>query len=355
MLFPRPTPPNPQCSKRPRAKLRRAGALGAALASAALVVSACDIQPPEAGDGALAPDARELIVTSTFNAPSPIAELAFLPNSDAPWTGLLAAGLTSGGFDVFNVDGQRVISASGPRLRALVGVSDFPLRGETIPLLFGLDDDGALRGFAVLRQAADIVELPLEGFDGAAAGLCFYDEGIGFFDLALLSEGAQARIVRISDTGSAGLTVAEQFDVDLPFPARACAAAQEDLLVSEPNAGLARITPQGAVQARLNGVSGIDVAFTELLGRPTALTVSNRTGRLTALDASTLGVITDLQTVAGLNTAPFETPVALALTGANYGGMAFSTGLVAVYDRDDESIKLVAREVVARAVVASTG
>lgn len=300
-------------------------------------------------------EARELIVTSDFNVPSPIDDLAFLPDGDAPWTGLLAAGLTSGGFDIFNVDGQRVISASGPRLRALVGVPDFPLRGEAIPLLFGLDDDGALRSFAVLRQAGDVVELPLEGLEGSASGLCFYQEGIGFFELALLGETSEARIVRISDTGSAGLTVAEQFDVFLPFPARDCAAAGEDLLVSEPNAGLARITPQGAVEARLNGASGSHIAYTELLGRPTALTVSNQTGRMTAHDAGTLGVITDLQTVAGLNTASFDTPVALALTGANYGGMAFSTGLMAVYDRGDQSVKLVAREVVARAVVAPTG
>jgi hypothetical protein len=281
--------------------------------------------------------------------------LAFLPNSDAPWTGLIAAGLTSGGFDIFNVDGQRVISASGPRLSGLVGVPDFPLRGEAIPLLFGLDDDGALRSFAVLRQAGDVVELPLEGLEGSASGLCFYGEGIGFFDLALLSETAQARIVRVSDTGSAGLTVADQFEISLPFPARNCAAAGDDLLLSDPNAGLARITAQGAVEARHNGASGVDVAFTELLGRPTALTVSNQTGRMTAHDVGTLGVITDLQTVAGLNTAPFDTPAALALTGANYGGMAFSTGLVAVYDRGDASVKLVAREVVARAVVAPTG
>jgi len=302
-----------------------------------------------------AAEARELVVTATFSAPSPVAELAFLPNREAPWTGLLAASLTTGGFDVFNIDGQPVISASGPRLGALVGVSDFPLRGEAIPLLFGLDDDGALRAFAVLRQAGDVIELPLEGVDGPAAGLCFFDEGIGFFDLALLSDSAAARIVRISDTGSAGLTVSEQFGVDLPFPARACASAGDDLLISSPSAGLARVTPQGEVEARRNGVAGIDVAFTELLGRPTALTVSNQSGRITAHDAGSLGVITDLETIAGINTTPFDTPVALALTGANYGGMAYSAGVFAVYDRADESVKLVAREVVARAVVAPTG
>ena len=344
-----------QCSKRPRTHLRRTGALGAALACAGLTLSACNFEPPEAADTNQSSETRELIVTATFNAPSPIGELAFLPNREAPWTGLLAASLTTGGFDVFNIDGLPVISASGPRLRALVGVSDFPLRGEMIPLLFGLDDDGALRSFAIIRQAGEVVELPLEGFDAPAAGLCVFDEGIGFFDLALLGEDAEAHIVRVSDTGSSGLTVSDQFSVDLPFPARECAAVDEDLFVLDSNAGLARVSRQGGVEARQVEASGFDVAFTDLRGRPTVLTVSNQSGRITAHDANTLGVIADLETVAGINTSPFNAPVALTLTGANYGGMAYSTGLIAVYDRSDESVKLVAREVVARAVVTSTG
>ena len=290
-----------------------------------------------------------------FSAPAPVAELAFLPDQTAPWTGLIAAGLTSGGFDFFDVDGQRAFSTSGPRLRGLVGVPDFPLRGEAIPLVFGLDDEGALRGFAVVRQVSDVIELPVSGFDAPARGLCFFGSGIGFFDLAVLGQSSTATILRVSDTGDDGLTVREQEEIDLPFPAFDCAGFNGDLLISGPNAGVARITPQGEVSARHNSLSIFDIAYSELLGRPVALAVSNETGLVTAFDAETLIPITELRTISGLSTAGFVTPMTLAVTEANYGGMAYASGLVAVYDRADESVKLVAREVVARVVVSPTG
>jgi len=58
-------------------------------------------------------------VTSAFSTSERAGALAFLPNSEEPWTGLIAAALVDGGFDVFNIDGLRVLSASGPQLTAL--------------------------------------------------------------------------------------------------------------------------------------------------------------------------------------------------------------------------------------------
>lgn len=293
------------------------------------------------------------MVTSAFSTSERARALAFLPSEDEPWTGLIAAALVDGGFDVFNIDGLRVLSASGPQLTALAAVADFPLRGEAFPLVFGADLDGRLRAYAIIRAAEDVAELPLEGdgTDDAVAAACLFDIGIGYFDLALLGEDAQARIVRVRDAGGVGLEVREREAFTLPFRARNCAGANGALLVASPTAGLARVSVDGQTLAIAAGRSVNDVTYTELLGRPVAVTVSADTGRMEIFDASTLELITQVVLNDGINAPAFQSPAALAVTDSNFGGMAFSSGLVAVYDRGDDRVKLVAREVIGRAIL----
>ena len=78
------------------------------------------------------------------------------------------------------------------------------------------------------------------------------------------------------------------------------------------------------------------------------------TGHFTLDGAFTFGLKNahmDVQFEDGLSAPAFERPTALAVTEANYGGMAFSSGIMAVYDAADSSVKLVAREVLSRTVV----
>lgn len=322
----------------------------------AIGLAACGVPTETETETAPAPAAetRTALVTSAFAASGRAEELAFIPNAEAPWTGLIAASLAGGGFDVFDIDGQQVLAAAGPRLRGLAAAPDFPLRGERFPLLFGVDDDGALRGFAMIRETRDVLELPLEGDAPAsgAAGVCLFDVGIGYVELAVLSDGLRADILRVRDTGSAGLTLERQARRTLPFPARNCARAEDDLLVAGPTAGLARVDADGATTAFAAGLSASDVAYTELLGRPAALIASAETGRIEVYDARTLDPIAEVQFDSGLSAPAFQRPIAIALTEANYGGMAFSTGVFAVYDQGDARLKLVARDVISRAVVA---
>ena len=331
--------------------------MGAALCVAGLSVSACDISEPERPDTAN-PDAqvREAVVTSAFSTSERAGALAFLPNDEEPWTGLIAAALVDGGFDVFNIDGLRIVTASGPQLTALAPAPEFPLRGESFPLVFGADLDGRLRGYAIIRETEDVAELPLEG-DGAneaVSSACLFDTGIGYFDLALLGEQAEARIVRVTDAGGAGLNLELRERFNLPFPARNCAGApdQDALLVASPNSGLARVSLNGRVDAFEAGRSVNDVTYTELLGRPVALTVSADTGRMGVFDANDLTLLNEIVLNDGINAPGFQNPSALAVTGSNFGGMAFSTGVIAVYDRGDDRVKLVAREVIGRAMMA---
>lgn len=246
-----------------------------------------------------------------------------------------------------------MLSASGPQLTALAAVPDFPLRGEAFPLVFGADLDGNLRGYAIIRAAEDVAELPLEGdtAGGAVAAACLFDVGIGYFDLALLGETSSARIVRVRDAGGAGLEVTERERISLPFQAGNCAGANGDLLVASQTAGLARVSLDGQTQAIAAGRSVNDVSYTELLGRPVALTVSADTGRMGVFDAATLELVTEIVLNDGINAPGFQSPAALAVTNSSFGGMAFSSGLVAIYDRGDSRVKLVAREVLSRAIM----
>jgi len=113
----------------PLARILAAAALSAALAG-------CNFFP--GGEGAVDPSEAErtAIVTGSFSAPGGARDLAFLPDAESPGNGLLAAASLQGGISVFNIDGQEVISGAGPRLNGLAGTGGFPLRGETLPMIF---------------------------------------------------------------------------------------------------------------------------------------------------------------------------------------------------------------------------
>lgn len=359
MFFTRRNDPLLQCAERPRPHLRGARALGAALLVASIGLTACS-SGEEGGDAeqrqAQESLRRTAVVTSAFEPSAPARGITFLPTAESPWTGLVATTLQDGGFDIFSVDGEPLISAAGPQLASVIGASDFALRGEIFPLLFGVDGAGSLRSFAVIRQAGDVVELPLEGeaMIRDAAAVCLYENGIGYVDIALLGRGPEATIVRVSDRGGDGLTVSEEERFPLPFAARSCAAVDDDLLIAAPAAGLARVTTNGETRAFAAGLTISDIGYTELLGRPVVLAASSDTGRLEVFDARSLELVADIDTEAGLNAPAFDSPAALAVTSESYGGMAFSSGLVAIYDRGDSRVKIVAREVVAREVVAAS-
>jgi hypothetical protein len=336
--------------------LRRARTLGASILIAGFGLSACDISEPERPDR-VNPDleVREAVVTSAFSTSERAGALSFLPSTDEPWRGLIATALVDGGIDVFTIDGLRVVSASGPQLTALAPVPDFALRGEVFPLVFGADLDGQLRGYAIIRAAEDVVELPLEGpgSAGTVEAACLFATGIGYADIALLGDGGDGRIVRVRDGGGAGLELDVRAQFDLPFAARNCSSTGGDdaLLISSPNSGLARVSLGGQVEAIEAGRSINDISYSTLLGRPVALTVSAETGRMGVFDSRTLELLHEIVLNDGINAPGFQSPSALAVTGNNFGGMAFSSGVVAVYDRGDDRVKLVALEVIGRAVM----
>ncbi len=279
--------------------------------------------------------------------------MAFVPSGDAPWTGLIAAALRAGGFDIYNIDGRRVIEAPGPRLRGLAAAPDFAIRGNQFPLLVGVDDQGVLRSFLVIRDLEQVVEAPVEDIApaGAVQGLCAYDTGPGFLEVAVLGRDPVAEIWRVRDRGEDTLSVESRATIPLPFAAQACAASNEDLIVGGPAEGLVRVSPDGDVEADVRDVSVTDLIYVELLGRRTVAAPSAPSGELLFFDAETLAPIKALSFSDGLNAPAARAPTAIAATAASYGGMGYASGVIAVFDADDSRVKLVAREVISRAVV----
>ncbi len=309
-----------------------------------------ETDPQTASDAA--PVSLSAVVTTAFEPSGQVAGIAFAPRANEPWTGLIAANLSSGGFDIFNVNGERVIAASGPRLSGLAVAPDFALRGETLPLMFGADSDGQVRGFALSTQIEDVIELPLapELNDGSAAGVCLFDVGIGYVEIAVLDREAQASVWRITDGGGETLDVQSRAEFDLPYAGRSCAADGDALLVAGPAAGLTRVDLTGAVEARIEAITLTDLAVTELRGLPAVVAPSPQDEALRVYDARDLSVIADVVFEDGLNAPAFIEPATLSVSDASFGGMSFSSGLVAVYDSGDGRVKLVAREVLTRAV-----
>lgn len=295
-----------------------------------------------------------MIVTAAFTPGRAVDDLVFLPNEQAPWQGLIAASLADGGYDIYDLDGEIILAAGGPRLHSIAAAPSFALRGMNFPLLFGVDSQGAVRAQALLRDAGEMIEIGLgeDTLAGGASAVCRFNVGIGYIDIAVLGSAPTAQIWRIQDIGEDDLSATLQTEFDLPFPARACASTGTELIVAGPNSGIARLTSEGEVAARAPGFTATDIVYAELLGRPAVLTPATDRGRVRVFDAGTLEPITELDFEGGLNAAALERPDAFDMTDANFGGSPFAAGLMAVYDRADGSIKLVGREVVTRAVVA---
>ena len=139
--------------------------MAAAVAGLGLTLTACGDAPESdtaaPGESAQVDTTRvdSAIVTVAFDPSRPVDDLIFLPDSDAPWQGLIAASLSDGGYEVFNLDGEVVGGEAGPRLRSITAAPDFALRGLTIPLLFGIDSEGAVRAQAFIAEETTFIEV----------------------------------------------------------------------------------------------------------------------------------------------------------------------------------------------------
>lgn len=294
-----------------------------------------------------------MTVTVAFPPGRTVEDITFLPDAETPWEGLIAASLADGGYDIYDLDGELVMTGSGPRLRSVAAAPSFPLRGINFPLLFGIDSEGEVRAQALLREDEALIEIAIgqASLSGSSAALCRYDVGIGYIDLVVLGEDARAEIWRVQDVGGDVLDVSVQNAFDLPFPARACVRSGTDIVIAGPTSGLARIDAEGNTTAQARGYPADDVVYGELLGRPVVIAPASAADRLAVLDAADLSLITEIEFEGGLNAPDITRIGGLDLTDANFGGVPFHTGMLALFDPADGRIKLIGREVITRAVV----
>lgn len=344
-----------QRTEKSRTHFRGSRALAGAVSSLALILAGCS-DSTETADGSetnVALEQSDARISLAFPASQLSDDLVFLASEDSPWTGLIASSTREGGLEIFNVDGQLLAQAAGPRMTSLAGAPAFALRGAVIPLIFGIDLDGALRAQAFLRPTGETLEIALSAAElqSGIAAVCHYESGIGFEDLAVITQNDTVQIWRIQDIGEESLSAEMQSETPLPFPTRGCASADSDLVLIGPSAGLARFSLEGETLAEAPGFAARDIVATELLGRKVVLATVSGSSALVVFDALTLEPISEVAMSAGLNTPAVITPGAIALTEDNYGGMGFANGIVTIFDRDDNRIKLVSRDTLARAVI----
>ena len=278
--------------------------------------------------------------------------VTFVPDRSTAWAGLIATAASEGGIDLFNVDGESVFRMTGPRLWGLAAAPDFQLRGEPLPLLFGADrNTNLVRAYALLRNEPELIEAPIApiGPEGEIASVCALGQGIGYFDLMVLSRGTTVEIWRISDDGGDVIGADRRARFELPSPVRTCAAGNESIYASGPAGAVYRLAEDGSILEQVSG-SAVSLAAGEFLGRPVLIVSDGSSGTLEIRDGRSLDLIGNAIIRNGFSIPGVDRPGAIAVSEASFGGASYQSGLVAITDEDDGRVRLIARETFARGI-----
>tara|TARA_R110002124_G_scaffold80702_6_gene213425 strand:- start:511 stop:1518 length:1008 start_codon:yes stop_codon:yes gene_type:complete len=328
------------------------------VAAALSALAACGPTPEEAIEEAAAVEAsnREVLVTAAFvRTQGGAAALAFLPNPDAASLGLIVSAPREGGLDLYDADGELRTRHAGVRLSGLATAPGFQLRGENLPLIFGASADAnAVLGYAVVTDGIRVLDLPLAETtpsDGVA-GLCLHREGAGYVDLVILGNGASAQIWRIRDAGEDVLHVEQRQSFALTAPARQCATLDGDIYFASPASGITRIGPDGVIEAE-NNQSVVSLAVGDFNGSRLVLATDGSTGQVHTFYALDLMPASELTIIDGLSTPGIDQPSAIAITPVSYGFTAYISGMIAVFDQEDQRIKVISHDAASRALVSA--
>jgi len=278
--------------------------------------------------------------------------VGFLPDPLAPSLGFVLSAPRDGGIDIFDLDGLLKTRHAGERLTGLATAPNFELRGESLPLIFGAAaDSNSVRGYAVIRDGAQVLDLPLGEIEpiNGVTGLCLLREGAGFVEIVVLGTGARAEIWRIRDAGDDVLGVERIRDFPLPDPARQCATFDGDIYTASPAGGLARLSSDGTLLAG-TAYPAANLTVGEFNGTRLVLATNGSGDTVETFDAATLEAGISLDIVDGLSTPGVGIPAGLAVTDADFGYTAYSNGLMAVFDADAGRLKVISRDVLTRAV-----
>ncbi|WP_339739821.1 hypothetical protein [uncultured Maricaulis sp.] len=349
-----------QCATLSRSHLRGARPLGRSLlvAAAFSALAACGPTPEQAIEEAAAVEAanREVLVTAAFvSVQGGAAALAFLPNRDAASLGLIVSAPREGGLDLFDADGELRTRHAGARLSGLATAPGFQLRGENLPLIFGASpDSNSVLGFAVVTDGIRVLDLPLAQTTPAdgVAGLCLYREGVGYVDLVILGNGASAQIWRVRDAGDDVLHVEQRQNFALTAPARHCATLDGDIYLASPAGGITRLGPDGVIEAE-NNQSVVSLAVGDFNGSRLVLATDGSTGQVHTFYGLDLMPATELTVVDGLSTPGIEQPSGIAVTPESYGFTAYISGMIAVFDQEDQRIKVISHDAASRALISA--
>lgn len=295
---------------------------------------------------------REVLVTAAFNGgQGDVAGLTFLPRESSPALGAVVAAPREGGIDLYDADGALRSQHAGARLTSIATAPGFQLRGENLPLIFGAAADGSgLRGYAVIMDEFTVLDLPLGQTESSenVAGLCLLEEGIGYVDLVILGTSASAEIWRINDAGDDTMSVTSTRQFPLPAPGRQCAAMDGQVYVLSPASGITSVDLDGNIAAEVStAASGLTIG--EFNGSQLVITTDGASAELYAFHARDLTPAASITVVDGLSTPGISAAGAISVTDHTYGYTAYSQGMLAVFDRGDQRVKVISREAFTRA------
>jgi hypothetical protein len=308
---------------------------------------------PPPGQGLIQDDpVRDIPVTQLFEQAGGGRAIGFLPDSETVWAGNFISTVRDGGMDLYNSDGEIIANTSGPRLNGLATAPNFALRGVPLPLVVSVNEaSNRVRAYALSRQeeTPNLFDLPLApiNIEGGAASVCVYEEGPGYVDIVVVGVLARAGIWRISDTGGELVDATPRASFTLEAPARACAAADGDIIFASPSAGLSRMNAAGEVLAeRADPV--VNLAYGDFFGTHRLL-VTTGTNPIQLYDPQTLEPLEQIELVTALSATGVENPGPLAVSRENFGGV-YRTGVLIV--EDNGVLKAVARDAFARELLA---
>ncbi|WP_300542878.1 hypothetical protein [Maricaulis sp.] len=348
-----------QCARRSRTHVRGARSLAGAftLGAGLLALAACADPAEDPGEGlpeTAAENTLEVLVTAAFTGVDGGAgALTFLPDADAPSLGYVVSAPREGGLDIFNLDGELQTRHAGARLTGLAAAPGFELRGESLPLVFGASpDNDSVFGYAIVRDGARVLELPLQTTQGAdgVAGLCLLREGPGFVELVVLGTGANAEVWRVRDAGEDVLSVQTLRSFPLPAPARQCDAFDGEIYTASPAGGLTRLSGDGAILAEAQ-TTATSLTVGEFSGTRLVLATDGNSETVRSFDARSLAARENIDVVDGLSTPGIGRPGAIEVSHADFGFTAYSNGMLAVFDIADQRVKVISRDAFARAVI----
>lgn len=323
-------------------------------AASLLVIAACGpsaIEKKAVQQTAEKQEKTRLPVSSSqsIKLDGPITATALAPNATIPWQGRVLVAPQGGGLQVFSVEGVAGNKQAGGEYKLIVAAPGFTLRALRMALVMALGADGALHPKLIDDARGGIHDLPVQGLpETGIRTLCTLPGNPIAPKFALFRENNSVEVYQIKDDGSAQLVADKLKSAELPISMNSCASVGSHLFAAGVDRGLYEIDLSGDTP---KVVRGVDTPSGKLVGIHTSGDDGYLLLRQDKDNAIWQFGLTDLQpkqqwnAVQSLSLPPVAEAGDMDTSASNFGGASFHHGLLAIEDKANNRIALVAREI----------